>query len=180
MNKYSLAFLAPPSWVTILLADIRWSWIWLLIRLYVGSQWLIAGYSKLISTNWIGEFAGSSLTGFLHITLAKTTGEHPDVSFLYAWFVQHVVLPHVTIFSYVITFGEILTGIGLILGCFTVFAALGGTFMNLNYLLAGTVSINPQLLILEILLIAAWRIAGFLGIDYWLSLKKRKNILHQL
>jgi thiosulfate dehydrogenase [quinone] large subunit len=39
--------------------------------------------------------------------------------------------------------------------------------MNLNYLLAGTVSTNPILLILQLFLILAWRVAGWYGLDRW-------------
>jgi thiosulfate dehydrogenase [quinone] large subunit len=41
--------------------------------------------------------------------------------------------------------------------------------MNLNYLLAGSVSINPILLVMEIGLVLAWRIAGWWGGDRWLQ-----------
>ena len=40
--------------------------------------------------------------------------------------------------------------------------------MNFNYLLAGTVSTNPILGILGILLILAWRVAGYYGADRYL------------
>jgi len=40
--------------------------------------------------------------------------------------------------------------------------------MNLNYLFAGTVSINPIMLVLQLLLILAWRTAGWLGLDRYL------------
>jgi thiosulfate dehydrogenase [quinone] large subunit len=38
-------------------------------------------------------------------------------------------------------------------------------FMNLNYLLAGTVSINPVLFVGGIGLILAWKVAGYIGLD---------------
>lgn len=108
------------------------------------------------------------MTGFLTQALQKTGGEHPDVASWYAWFITNVALPHATLFSYVVTFGELLVGIGLILGVFTAFAALGGAFMNLNYLFAGTVSTNPLMLIIQIILILAWRVAGWYGGDYFI------------
>jgi thiosulfate dehydrogenase [quinone] large subunit len=40
--------------------------------------------------------------------------------------------------------------------------------MNWNYLMAGSVSINPVLLPLEVLLLLAWRTAGWWGVDRWL------------
>lgn len=73
------------------------------------------------------------------------------------------LLQHV--WGYVVTYGEILVGVALILGIFTGMAAFFGSFMNMNYLLAGTVSTNPMLLILAALLVLAWKTAGWWGLD---------------
>ena len=100
--------------------------------------------------------------------MAKTVGEHPDVQGFYAWVLQNLVQPYPVVWSYLIVFGEILVGIGLILGIFTGIAAFFGAFMNLNYLLAGTVSVNPVLFILSLFLILAWRTAGWWGLDRWI------------
>jgi len=40
--------------------------------------------------------------------------------------------------------------------------------MNLNFMLAGAVSINPVLGMFSILLVLAWRIGGFYGVDRYL------------
>jgi thiosulfate dehydrogenase [quinone] large subunit len=158
-----------PQLAVFLFASKKMAWLWLLLRVYVGWEWLVAGYNKLISSAWVGEHAGTAITGFLTQALQKTAGAHPDVSSWYAWFISTIALPNATLFSYVVTFGELLVGVGLILGVFTTFAALGGIFMNLNYLFAGTVSINPLLLIVQILLVQAWRVSGWYGGDYVLS-----------
>lgn len=150
-----------------LFADTRTGVLWLILRLYIGWEWLQAGYEKLINPAWFGDHAGSALTGFLNGALQKTSAAHPDVSSWYAWFIQNLVLPHTVIFSYVVSIGEVLTGMALILGLFTSVAAFAGGFMNMNYLLAGTVSINPIMLLIEILLILAWRVAGWYGLDRW-------------
>ena len=62
-----------------------------------------------------------------------------------------------------VTFGEILIGLGLIFGCLTGFAAFFGVFLNMNFLLSGAVSINPVIGFLALFLILAWRIARILG-----------------
>ncbi len=149
-------------------ADTRSSWVWLIIRIYVGWQWLYAGWEKIIGGGWIGTNAGPALNGFLQGALSKSTGAHPDVQTWYVWFLQHVVVPHVTIWSNVVAIGELMVGIGLILGILTGIAAFFGLFMNLNYLLAGTVSVNPILFTLSIGLILAWRVAGWIGLDRFL------------
>jgi thiosulfate dehydrogenase [quinone] large subunit len=40
--------------------------------------------------------------------------------------------------------------------------------MNMAFLLAGTTSTNPILVILGVLMILAWKNAGYVGLDYFL------------
>ncbi len=139
---------------------------WLLARVYVGWVWLEAGFEKVNSDVWSGSKAGTALTGFIKGALVKTSGEHPDVSGWYAWFLEHAVLPHAALWSHVVANGEVLVGVALILGAFVGIAAFFGAFMNLNFLLSGAVSVNPVLFTLAIGLILAWKVAGYYGLDY--------------
>lgn len=147
--------------------------IWLILRVYVGSIWLMAGWEKWKNPAWVGEHSGAAISGFLNGALAKTAGEHPDVSLWYSSFITHIVLPHGVLFSYLVTYGEILVGLGLIVGLFTGVAAFFGMTMNFNYLFAGTVSINPMLVLLQLPLVLAWRVAGHLGLDRFFFRKIR-------
>ena len=156
-----------PVFAKFILANPRFSWFWLLVRIYVGWQWWQAGWTKIHSPLWVGNQAGGALTGFINGALGKVSGEHPDVQGWYGWFLSHIVLPHAVLWSNAISFGEVVVGVALLLGLFTGIAAFFGLFMNFNYLLAGTVSINPILFILALGLVLAWRVAGFLGLDYW-------------
>jgi thiosulfate dehydrogenase (quinone) large subunit len=156
----------PPFAVT-LFGDVRWAWIWLIVRLYVAYEWLVAGYDKIISPAWVGAKAGTALTGFLNNAIKLTTGAHPAVQAWYAAFLKAVILPAVGFWSYVVAFGEMLVGLGLLLGVFTGIAAFFGFFMNMNYMLAGSLSTNPILLFLSIFLILAWKTAGWWGLDRW-------------
>jgi thiosulfate dehydrogenase [quinone] large subunit len=148
-----------------LFGDVRWAWLWLIVRLYVGWQWLEAGWEKVNSPVWTGSKAGTALSGFVQGALAKTGGSHPDVQHWYAWFLQNVVMAYPAFWSYLVSGGELLVGIALIVGIFTGVAAFFGTFMNANYLLAGSLSINPVLLMLGVLLVLAWKTAGWWGLD---------------
>ena len=67
-----------------------------------------------------------------------------------------------------IVIGEILIGIGLLVGVLTGFAEFFGAFLNFNFMLAGTASSNPVLFILAILVLIAWKVAGWYGGDRWL------------
>ena len=167
VQKGAVQRLSDPPVARALFGEVRWAWIWLIVRLYVGSQWLTAGLGKLGNPAWTGDKAGAAITGFVQGALAKTAGEHPDVQGWYAGFLQNVVLPNASFWSYLVTLGEILVGVALILGIFTGVAAFFGSLMNANYLLAGTVSTNPILLIGAVLLILAWKTAGWWGLDRW-------------
>lgn len=144
------------------------SWIWLLLRFYVGYEWLVAGWDKIMNPAWVGAQSGAAITGFLTNALTKVSGAHPDVQGWYADFLQYVVLAHPAFWSYLVAWGEVAVGIALILGILTGIAAFFGLFMNLNYLLAGTVSSNPILFTLSIGLILAWKVAGYIGVDHYL------------
>jgi thiosulfate dehydrogenase [quinone] large subunit len=148
-----------------LFGDVRLAWLWLIVRLYVGWEWIQAGWGKLNNPAWTGSKAGAALTGFINGALAKTAGDHPDVQAWYAWFLQHLVLPRAALWGYLISWGETLVGVALILGIFTGIAAFFGSFMNVNYLLAGAVSTNPILFVLATWLVLAWKTAGWWGLD---------------
>jgi thiosulfate dehydrogenase [quinone] large subunit len=156
-----------PPLARALFADTRWSWIWLIVRLYVGWDWLSEGIAKAQDPSWTGSAAGTFLRTWLTHAIAKTQGAHPDVQGWYAAFLSNVVLPHAVFWSYCVTAGEIAVGAGLILGLFTGIAAFFGTTLNASYLLAGTVSTNPILFALGSLLVLAWKTAGWWGVDRW-------------
>mgnify|MGYP003393135332 CR=1 FL=1 len=153
-----------PAFSRFIFADTRMAFLWLVIRLYVGWEWLHAGWGKFNSPLWIGDQAGTAIHGFFKGAIAKAAGDHPAVQGWYATLLQYADA-HAVIFSYIITFGELAVGVALILGIFTGIAAFFGGFMNMNFLLAGTTSINPILGFLQLLLILAWRVAGWWGLD---------------
>jgi thiosulfate dehydrogenase [quinone] large subunit len=157
--------------------------IWTAMRIYVGWQWLSSGIGKTFGPNssvWVGSKAGAAVNGFLTGALQKTTGEHPDVQWWYAYFIQHAALPNAKLFSYAVAWGEVLVGIALIAGLLTTVALLAGVMMNLNYLLAGTVSINPVLLTLEAILLWAGPAAYNWGLDRLIWRRQRGRIKPRL
>ena len=151
-----------------LFSNTRTAWLWLIARLYLGYEWLMAGIGKFESAAWTGEGAGGAITGFVQRALTKVGGEHPDVQGWYAAFLEKVVLPNASFWSYLIVYGEILVGIALLLGLFTGIAAFFGAFMNFSFLFAGTVSTNPLMVLISLFLILAWKVAGYWGLDRWL------------
>ncbi len=167
-RKEEVTQIPEPPISRFIFADTRLAWMWVILRIYVGWIWLEAGWEKVTSPVWVGPHAGGAIAGFIHGALSKTAGAHPDVSGWYAAWLKDVILPNAAAFSHVVAFGELLVGVGLILGAFTGIAAFFGTFMNMSYLFAGTVSVNPIMVLIQLFLILAWRVAGWYGFDRYI------------
>lgn len=156
------------SWFAhFLTADKASAPLWFIVRLYLGYEWFIAGWGKVTNPAWFGADAGAAMQGFVQGALSKTGGLHPDVYQWYASFLQSTVLPNLVAWSNAIAVGEVLVGLGLIAGLFTGVAAFFGFFMNVNFLLAGTVSANPAMLLLALALMLSRRVAGYWGLDHY-------------
>jgi len=156
--------------------------IWTVLRVWLGYQWIVAGFEKVTGGGWVDSTAGTSITGFLNGAVAKASGAHPAVQMWYADFVKNVALPNAKIFSYLVAFGEILVGISLILGAFTLVGLIAGAFMNLNYMLAGTTSTNPNMYTVAFILILVGASAYSIGLDHFIlpylkkTFYKNKNL----
>jgi thiosulfate dehydrogenase [quinone] large subunit len=150
-----------------LFSDPRWSWLWLIARVYVGYTWLSAGLEKLSSPAWTQT--GTALQGFWKSAVAIPETGRPAITFgWYRAFLESMLNAGAyTWFSKVIVAGELLIGIAMILGLFTGIAAFFGGFMNWNFMMAGSASVNPVLFTLSVLLILAWKTAGWLGLDHF-------------
>jgi thiosulfate dehydrogenase [quinone] large subunit len=59
----------------------------------------------------------------------------------------------------------LIVGIALIIGAFTGIAAFFGIFMNWHYVMAGAASTNAMLLAVGLVLVLAWKTAGWIGAD---------------
>lgn len=161
--------LRDPIWYRFLFANVAMSPIWTLARLYVGWQWLQAGWQKVDGDGWLNQ-DGASLRSFWERIVQIPERGTPPIKFdWYRDFIQFM-LDHewYTWFAWIIAFGETFAGLALIIGAFTGIAALTGAFMNFNFMLAGSASTNPVLFLLSVLLILAWKVAGQIGLDRWL------------
>ena len=85
----------------------------------------------------------------------------------YAWLVETVFLPAAPLLGWLVAWGEVLVGLGLILGLLTGIAAFAGTLMNLAFLFLGTISTTPMMFVVGTWLVLAWRNAGWYGLDRW-------------
>jgi len=146
------------------------AWLWLVVRVFVGYQFIHAGWDKFQDPAWMNG-TGQGILGFwTRAVLVPDAPAKPLITFdWYRTFLQFMIDTNSAgWFSYIIVFGELAVGLGLILGAFVGLAAAGGLLMNLAFLLAGTTSTNPVLAVLGVLLILAWKNAGYIGLDRWL------------
>jgi thiosulfate dehydrogenase [quinone] large subunit len=162
--------IADPPLARFLFSDTRMAIIWLVVRVYVGFSWLDAGWHKVMDvgakTNYIIDGQGI-LAFWQRIAAIPAAPAKPAITYdWYRGFIQFLIDNHTeVVMGKVVAFGETAVGIGLILGAFVGIAAVGGAFMNLNFMLAGSASTNPVLLLLGFLLVLAWKTAGYIGLD---------------
>ena len=139
---------------------------WLPFRLWLGYQWLHSVSAKLTNPAWTQT--GEALKGFWMNAVTIPEAGRPPIAFdWYRSFIQAMLDAQAwTWFAKVVVAGELLVGIALILGAFTGIAALLGGFMNWNFMMAGSASVNPMFFLISVGLILAWKISGYYGLDH--------------
>lgn len=144
--------------------------LWLFIRLAIGVEWLRGGWEKLGDPGWTAAPVGSAVEGFLNGAIAKSTaGRYPEVPHWFHNLATDVLLPNSQALAYLVVLGELLVGLGLILGGLTRVAALGGVTMNMMFLWSGTSATNPPMLLLGLAIVLLGSRAGEYGLDRWLA-----------
>ena len=157
-----------PSLIQLLFNDSRAGWLWLFLRLWLGWQWLNSVLPKLSNPKWVET--GEALQGFWMNAVQIPEQGRPPITFeWYRGFIQILLDSGAHVwFAKLVVAGELLVGIALIIGAFTGIAAFMGGLMNWNFMMAGTASSNPLLFAGAVLLILAWKVAGYIGADYFL------------
>ena len=157
-----------PAFARFLFSNSRAGLFWLPIRLFLGFSWLEAGWHKATGPGWLD--GGSALSGFWTNAIAIPEEGRPAITYeWYRGFLQLLLDNGAQQwFGWLITFGEIAVGLGLIFGVLTGFAAFFGALLNMSFLLAGSASTNPVLFTLAVGLMLGWKVAGYYGIDRYL------------
>ena len=157
-----------PGIAKFLFSDVRFSWVWLVVRIWLGYEWIEAGLHKVTDARWVQT--GEALKGFwVNAVKIPETGKAPIAFDWYREFLN-VLLQNqsYTWFGKLVAYGELLIGIGLVVGAFVGIAAFFGALMNWNFIMAGAASTNGLLLLVALFLVLAWKTAGYIGADYFL------------
>lgn len=137
-----------PPFARRLLAETRWAWVWLPVRLYLGGGWLLAGVAKLQDPAWMSG-----------ARLAVVPGRH---------FLQVPVLSHPSLWAHAVAWSQVVLGAAVVCGALTGVCAFLGGLIATDFLLSGGVAGDPWTVSVGVALILAWRVAGWWGLDRWI------------
>ena len=113
---------------------------------------------------WNG--GGAAVKGFATSGIAgSATGKGGASYGWWAGFLHNFVVPNSSWIAKLVALSEVAIGVLLIVGLFTGVAALAGLVLNVIYMFSGTAGVNPAYAIVALLLIMAWRNAGYFGLD---------------
>jgi thiosulfate dehydrogenase [quinone] large subunit len=158
-----------PPFVQELLNSTRFAWLWLLLRVWLGYKWIDAALHKVGHPEWVQT--GAAVRAFWERAIqVPPPPARPPVAFdwyrdFLAWLLS---IGAEGFFGKLIAYGELVVGVLLILGAFVGISAFFGAFMNWNFMMAGTASTNPMMFLVSFLLVLAWKVAGYYGLDRWL------------
>lgn len=152
-------------------ALIRWPFasraaapLWLLLRLHLGAIWLEFALSKLRG-GWL------TTNPMQAILSAIAEGHLPGPFPLYRGVAETLLsLGADRWLSVGIPVAEMAVALALFSGFLVVPAAIGATLLNLNLILSGIASwhFDGRIILLQLLLVAAWRVSGFLDARWML------------
>lgn len=157
-----------PGLIRFIFNDPRTAPVWAVIRILVGLQWLSIAIPKLNNPGWM---EGGEIVRFwwTQQTAIPESGPPPII---YGWY-RDFLSGMLNAGAYewmapLIVYAEILFGVLFITGAFVGFTGLAAAFLHWNYLLAGSAGNNGLMFPATILLIVAWKVAGYYGLDYFL------------
>lgn len=160
--------LQDPPVAQFLFSDTRFAIVWLFIRVLLGWGWIDAARNKLGDPAWTQT--GEALRDFWIRAVQIPESGRPPITFdWYRNFIQGLIDTEAyTWFAKLVVISELLVGIALIAGLFVGVSAFFAAFMNWNYIMAGSASSNGLFGLAAILLILAWKTAGYYGLDRYI------------
>jgi thiosulfate dehydrogenase (quinone) large subunit len=158
--------MTPSTFANRIRAIVRWPFasplaapLWLALRIYLGTIWLQFGLTK-VRTGWLTANPMEEILSLVARGLTPTPvpSYRRVAGLLMALDVDRVL-------SVAIPVLEIAFAAAFFAGVLLVPAAIGACLLNLNLVLSGiaTWHFDGRVIALQLLLLLAWRVAGFLG-----------------
>jgi len=136
------------------------------LRMFLAWEWVEAGLHKVQDPAWVQT--GAALRAYWERAAAlPAPPARPSITYpAYRAFIQFMLdNGWYTWFASLVAWGEVLIGLGFLFGALIGFAAFFALLMNFAFLFAGTTSSNPMLILLGVMILLGWRVAGWWGID---------------
>lgn len=134
--------------------------VWFIVRIYLGAVWLRFGWGKIdagwLRSNPMEPILQAIASGGVRAPLAP-----------YAVFAETLLAAgFAPMLSVAIPLAEVAFGLAFIAGVWLVPAAMGACLLNINLLSSGIASwsFDGRILLLQLLVVLAWRVAGDLGL----------------
>jgi len=171
VSRRNVRYFDDPLVIKTLFSSTQLAWLWGALRVWVGYQWVAASMHKVGNPAWIQS--GIAIQKFWKTAIAVPYHGQPRAPFdWYRDFLAWLLTSHAApIMARLVAYGELAVGIALILGAFVDVAAFAGVFMSWNYLMAGSISLNPVMIVGEVLLIMSRKVAGYYGLDQYIVLR---------
>ena len=160
--------LPDPPLAHTLFSTTKFAWLWAIVRIFLGYEWVSASLHKIEDPKWVSS--GEALKGFWVNAVKIPEQGKPAITYdWYRSFLQFMLDQQAyTWFAKLVAYGEFLIGVALIVGAFVGIAAFFGAFMNWNFIMAGAASTNGMLFTIAVVLMLAWKVAGWYGLDRYL------------
>ena len=142
-------------------------WGLTILRIYLGFGWAKDGFEKLTGPKPF-DASGLIMSAIKHpVTDPSGAKAFP----WYDWFLSTFTNNghNTAFFSFLVAWGELLVGLGLIFGTLTIAASFFALVMNFSYIGAGVVSVNPTYILIGSLLLVSGYNAGKIGLDHWVT-----------
>jgi thiosulfate dehydrogenase [quinone] large subunit len=122
-------------------------WILLPLRLFLGVTFIYAGIQKFTDP----QFFHSNKPGFIGRQMIAFANGSPIGGFL-----LHVVVPHAMLFGFMVAYGEIAIGLGVLIGLLLRPAAFFGMLLSLIFFFSVTWHIYPYFYGADIVFVFCW------------------------
>ncbi len=163
-------FVIDPPLARYLFASTASSPIWLVVRAFVGWEWLWSGTHGLADPNWQQSVGEGLVTTWRAALDASAASSATPLAAPLRGGLQLLLDTHAENWMpSVMAAGEVVVGIAVMLGLLVGLSCAAGLLVDLLiFLLAGVVAIGSMLAPFALLLMLAWKNAGFIGFDRYL------------